>query len=417
MLFLSLYYRGALDEKLIHRYAMKPVFVSTVDQVLLAFLNYPRFPVREFALRGAHWIIDEVHAYTPFTLSLIMDAIDYAIRYLRTHVTVMSATLPSAMAEELEKRGLKPLLPFDSISERYRSRKRVDVVVRDEPLENAVDEIAGERGKTLVVANTVTRARRIYEELKNRVGEERVHLFHSRFINVDKRKKMELVETIREGVLVATQVVEVSLDIDYDAMYTEAAPIDALIQRFGRVNRRGAKKGRVYIFEPEGKRKHLPYDKEAFNASLNLLGELEGIGSELDLLNINDRFYSEVWGRYERKFAERPLLRTLKTVNRWKGSEGWLSTRDTFISLPAIPMPYLERAMELAAEWENLTERERLKAAVYIAEHTLNVPIWILEENRMNNEDLYTRFGVLGIDLEYNPTTGLKEGKPGALMF
>lgn len=417
MLFLSLYYRGALDEKLIHRYAMKPVFVSTVDQVLLAFLNYPRFPVREFALRGAHWIIDEVHAYTPFTLSLIMDAIDYAIRYLGTHVTVMSATLPSAMAEELEKRGLKPLLPFDSISERYRSRKRVDVVVRDEPLENAVDEIAGERGKTLVVANTVTRARRIYEELKNRVGEERVHLFHSRFINVDKRKKMELVETIREGVLVATQVVEVSLDIDYDAMYTEAAPIDALIQRFGRVNRRGAKKGRVYIFEPEGKRKHLPYDKEAFNASLNLLGELEGIGSELDLLNINDRFYSEVWGRYERKFAERPLLRTLKTVNRWKGSEGWLSTRDTFISLPAIPMPYLERAMELAAEWENLTERERLKAAVYIAEHTLNVPIWILEENRMNNEDLYTRFGVLGIDLEYNPTTGLKEGKPGALMF
>ncbi len=114
MLFLSLYHRGELDGKLIHRYAMRPVFVSTVDQVLLAFLNYPRFPVREFALRGgAHWIVDEIHAYTPpFTLSLILDGIEYAAKHLGTKVTVMSATLPGPLREELEKRGgLKELLP------------------------------------------------------------------------------------------------------------------------------------------------------------------------------------------------------------------------------------------------------------------------------------------------------------------
>ena len=417
MLFLSLYYRDALDKKLLHRYAMKPVFVSTVDQVLLAFLNYPRFQIKEFALRGAHWIIDEIHAYTPFTLALIMDAVEYATGYLGTHVTVMSATLPLLLAGELEIRGLKPLLPFESVAERYSSRKRVDVAVKDEPLENAIDDISKERGKTLVVTNTVTRARRIYEELKSRVGADRVYLFHSRFINRDKREKMELVEKIESGVLVATQVVEVSLDIDYDAMYTEAAPIDALIQHFGRVNRRGTKKGRVYIFEPEGRRKHLPYDKDAFNASLDLMGDVEGITSEHDLLRINDRFYNDIWSRYERKFAEHPLLRTLKTVNRWKGSEGWLSTRDTFISLPTVPRPYLERAIELASEWEELTERQHLEATVYVMEHTINVPIWVLNENRVHNEDLYTRFGVFGIDMGYDHNIGLREEKPGALMF
>lgn len=129
LLFLSLYYRGgALDERLLHRYAMKPVFVSTVDQVLLAFLNYPRYPVREFALRGgAHWIIDEIHAYSPYTLSLILDGIEYARRHLGgAEVTVMSATLPSPpLAEELEKRGLKPLIPFKKVEERYSSRKRL----------------------------------------------------------------------------------------------------------------------------------------------------------------------------------------------------------------------------------------------------------------------------------------------------
>ncbi len=407
MLFLSLYYRNELDKKVLHRYSMKPVFVSTVDQVLLAFLNYPRFPVREFALRNAHWIIDEIHAYTPYTLSLIINAIDHSIRSLNTKVTVMSATLSSPLAGELEKRGLKELLPSRVAESRYKSRRRVEVEVRDEALINAVNDIAEEKGRALVVTNTVNRAREIYKELKEK--REDVYLFHSRFINEDKRRKMELVEGIQRGILVATQVVEVSLDIDYDVLYTEAAPIDALVQRFGRVNRRGLKRrGRSYIFKPEGKRPYLPYDRKAFDASLNLLGELEGIESELDLLRINDSFYEAIWGRYERAINGRQLLK-LKEVTRWKLADRYLSTRDTFITLPAVPIPFLDRAIELAADWDGMTQRERLEAAVYVIEHTVNVPIWILKENMHHNDDLYDVFGVLGVDIEYSPEVGLKE--------
>ncbi|AEK72015.1 CRISPR-associated helicase Cas3 domain-containing protein [Thermococcus sp. 4557] len=415
MLFLSLYRKGALDERLIHRYAMRPIFVSTIDQVLLAFLNYPRFPVREFALRGAHWIIDEIHAYSPFTLSLILDAIEYAIKYLKAHVTVMSATLPSHVIAELEGRGLQPLIPLKSVEERYRSRKRVDVKVRDEPLMNAVDEIAGEGGKVLVVANTVTRARHLYEELRRKRKD--VYLFHSRFINKDKENKMELVGKIDRGILVATQVVEVSLDIDYDVMYTETAPLDSLIQRFGRVNRRGQKKGRVYIFQPEGKRKHLPYDRDAFKASLALLGELEGMESELHLLELNDRFYDEIWNNYEGKLEERPLLKTLRTINRWKKSEDWLSTRDTFMTLPAIPRPFINTAAEFASRWDELSREKRLDAAVYVMEHTVNVPIWVLGEARLYSEDIYERFGVFGVDVDYDSEVGIKEEKKKLMLF
>jgi CRISPR-associated endonuclease/helicase Cas3 len=377
LLFLSLYYRGALDERLFHRYAMKPVFVSTVDQVLLAFLNYPRYPVREFALRGAHWIIDEIHAYSPYTLSLILDGIEYAKRHLGAEVTVMSATLPSPLAGELEKMGMKPLIPLEKVNARYSSRKRVGIRVRDEPLINAVDEIAGEKGKVLAVANTVTRARELYTELKER--REDVYLFHSRFTNEDKRKKMEMVDKIEGGILVATQVVEVSLDIDYDIIYTETAPIDALIQRFGRVNRRGLKKGQALVFEPEGKRAYLPYDKKSFEASVNLLGELENTGSELDLLRLNDRFYEEIWSGFESAINQHWLKRkTLKTLSRWKGSEDWLSTRDTFISLPALPRPFLDTAIEYASNWEELSDEEKLEATVFVIEKTVNVPIWVL---------------------------------------
>ncbi len=407
MLFLSLYYRGELDKKLIHRYAMKPVFVSTVDQVLLAFLNYPRFPLRELALRNAHWIIDEIHAYTPFTLSLIINAIEHAMNYLSTRVTVMSATLSNLLAEELEKRELKPLIPPESVKKRYSSLKRVRVIIKGEPLSNVTDDIVEERGKVLVVANTVKRARELYEELRKRRRD--VYLFHSRFINEDKRKKMELVDRIEGGILVATQVVEVSLDIDYDVMHTEAAPVDALVQRFGRVNRRGLRSGRVYIHEPEGKRPYLPYDRRAFDASLNLLGELEGIESELDLLRINNRFYEEVWDEYDRVINGRQPLIKLRDVTRWLLAEEHLSTRDAFITLPAVPRPFLEEAIELAAGWDETNHEERLKAAVYIIEHTINVPIWTLKEHLHHNEDLYNVFGVFGVELDYDSEVGLKE--------
>ncbi|NJE10544.1 CRISPR-associated helicase Cas3' [Thermococcus sp. MAR1] len=410
MLFLSLYLSGKLDEKLIHRYAMKPIFVSTVDQVLLAFLGYPRFPVREFALRGAHWIIDEIHAYTPFTLSLILDGIEYALKYLGTKVTVMSATLPAPLAEELGRRGLKELLPDKGVASRYHSRRRVKIRIGNGNLFDAVDEIARQRGKVLVVANTVGRARRVYEEIKAKRDD--VYLFHSRFINRDKREKMELVEKIKSGILVATQVVEVSLDIDYDVMYTEVAPVDALIQRFGRVNRRGKKRGIAYIFEPEGNKKHLPYDRDAFEETLNLLGELEGVENELELLRLNDRFYTAIWNKYERELKKGFLWKSrdgLGRITKWSRGEKLLSTRDTFMSLPAVPRPFLEKAIDYASRWEERSHEKRLDATVYVIEHTVNVPIWTLKENLHDNDDLREHFGVFGVELEYSRETGLTE--------
>ncbi|WP_457742239.1 CRISPR-associated helicase Cas3' [Thermococcus sp.] len=406
LLFLSLYMEGRLDEKLLNRYAFRPIFVSTVDQVLLAFINYPKFPVREFALRKAHWIIDEIHAYTPYTLSLILDGIDYSRRFLGTEVTVTSATLPEPLKEELERRGLTQLIPDELSKKRYLRKKRVNVELRDETVFDALDEIANEKGKTLVVVNTVTRAREVYSQLKTMRDD--VYLFHSRFINRDKRRKMRLVEEIKRGILVATQVVEVSLDIDYDTLYTEIAPIDALIQRFGRVNRRGLKVGTAKVFATP---QNLPYTKSALKVSMEYAPQLEDARNELDFLEINDRFYREIWNEYEKTLKERPLLKTLRTVHGWKRGDRFLSTRDTFMSLPAVPNPFLNEAIEYATKWEKLDKEDKLKATVYVIEHTLNVPLWTLKDNFIENDALLRHFGVYGVDLDYNSEIGLLEGE------
>ena len=96
----------------------------------------------------------------------------------------------------------------------------------------------------------------MYRLVRNRIGQTHAMLFHSRFIEQDRQEREErIVEGNQKTsgfVAVVTQIVEVSLDIDYDVMFTQVAPVDALVQRFGRVNRKG-QKGLVpvYVFQPD----------------------------------------------------------------------------------------------------------------------------------------------------------------------
>ncbi len=100
----------------------------------------------------------------------------------------------------------------------------------------------------LYCVNTVKHAQEVYEALKETVKSSDLVLYHGRFNTEDKQKLLKLITTEKPAVLVATQIVEISLNIDYDVLFTEAAPIDSLVQRFGRVNRFGKKEGKVYIF-------------------------------------------------------------------------------------------------------------------------------------------------------------------------
>jgi len=238
-----------------------------------------------------------------------------------------------------------------------------------------------------------------------------VYLFHSRFTVRDKEEKMRLVNEISSGILVATQVVEVSLDIDYDTLYTEVAPIDSLIQRFGRVNRRGMKEGRAYVYAVEGKRFYLPYSKRSVEASLSMVKELEEAKNELDFLRLNDSFYEEIWDEYESELKKKYLERqALRTIHRFR-KESWLSTRDTFMSLPAIPLKFWNNVVELAERWDDLGEKEKAEGMFKVIGSVINVPIWILKDNLLYDEKVYKLFGVYGIDLEYDSEVGLIERK------
>ena len=236
----------------------------------LAQLNYP--PVRVFSpyqmlkgmyrLKGyeallsdyhsATFIFDEIHAYEVKRLALILKTIEYLAQNFNACFLIMSATFPTLIKGWLRQALGDPseIVAEPALFEQFRRHRLVlldSELLSDEGLERITNDARA--GKSvLVVCNLVDRVQTAYRQLDERLKDTSVHveLLHGRFNMRDRSAKEKLVREVagstseqrRPIVLVATQVVEVSLDIDLDTIYTDPAPLEALVQRFGRINRR-----------------------------------------------------------------------------------------------------------------------------------------------------------------------------------
>jgi len=274
----------------------------------LARLNY--YPVRvlspyqilkgPYCLKGyesllsdcfnAAFILDEVHAYEAKRLALILATVKYLRQYFGANFFVMSATLPRLLQDRL-KDALGNYTFLQATPDLFSKFQRHCLWLKDGDLLNpeSLHEIAQvvQGGQSvLVCCNTVKRAQDAYLYLKKRLGSRfEVVLLHGRFNGRDRLVKEKVVRQAtgsksdqrKSILLIATQVVEVSLDIDLDVIYTDPAPLEALLQRFGRINRRRSKKSAdVYVFrEPADGQKI--YREDIVRASLDVLEKNNGM--------------------------------------------------------------------------------------------------------------------------------------------
>ena len=229
----------------------KPFTICTIDQVLTMGFNMGYWELKSFHAINAKIIIDEIHLYSPYTLGLTVAT----MRYLKTEFSasfyIMSATMPSKLLDLLSGTLSTDNLKIIEDKELLNQSNNI-FEVREKSVDELHTEIENEiksGKKVMIVVNTVAEAIRLYEKYK------KFHpiCYHSKFINKDKTKKETMIfDNEKKGggtVLIATQIVEVSLDIDYDILFTENAPIDAIIQRAGRINRSGEKNDtRVIVF-------------------------------------------------------------------------------------------------------------------------------------------------------------------------
>jgi len=293
---------------------MKPVTVGTIDQLLTAGFNAGRWTLKEVNTSNAVIIIDEIHAYDGWTMGLIISAIRH-FSSLGAQFMLMSATMPQSL-QQLFLRELKDavLIKEDSLL----NAKRSKYFVVDDLIDNAVDDV--EKAvlggiKVLVVVNTV----KLCQDLTQNLFHLNPVCYHSQFILKDRKAIEERLDNAK--LVIATQVVEVSLDIDYDWLFTECAPPDAIAQRAGRVNRYRdqQKDSRVYIFKASKKAEkiynqiNLPnFLEQSFEEFKNAPNEM----SENDLNEVVEKVYKEYQIEHFETFKAAVQQYRLSQVNR-----------------------------------------------------------------------------------------------------
>ncbi|GCF92691.1 CRISPR-associated helicase/endonuclease Cas3 [Enterococcus florum] len=230
--------------------------VTTLDQTFDFVYHYAGFEQKLATFAYSKVVIDEIQMYSPDLLAYLIKGLkeiqDFGGKFL-----VMTATLPPYLLDLFKSRGLEWKMnkqPF--LNEKLLERHHLQIL--EEGIKAEVISDIYHSGKLLVICNTVRKAKEVYEQLTELMPDENINLFHSQFIRKDRQSKendiLNFAESEdEEGIWVATQVVEASLDIDFDMLVTELSELNGLFQRMGRCYRKRTLKNRdepnVYVFD------------------------------------------------------------------------------------------------------------------------------------------------------------------------
>ncbi len=409
-----------------------PVKVATMHQILKNTLKGKGWEFALLEYRNALFIFDEFHTYNAFYTGLMLASVKLLINEFNAKVMFMSATIPYFMMQLIvdnifdgDKTAIyKP--SYESASDKIiLERKRHQLFCINARLDDNMDLILRyiNNHSVLIIVNNVKTAQDIYER-KEFDGVEDKCLLHSGLHANDRREIEKRIThedvSQRPRLLIATQAVEVSLDIDYDVAFIENAPIDALIQRFGRVNRAGKKSVKpwnmadgqqgtvpVYLFKDIiGK---VPfYDKDIMSSTWNELLHLNTQTlSEDDLVKVCNKVYingysNQQWEDFEHGFHN-------DTINQF--SKKWLAgdwsrwTDGLFENNQKVDMI----CDNLVADYEALIEQRN-----YIEANRLLVQIY---PHYLSNKRSYKSDGNLWLGYEYEYISGVGYKKKEVDVF
>lgn len=291
-----------------------PLNIATMDSMFDFVYKYPGYELKLTTLSYSKIVIDEIQAYGPDLLAYLIYGLE-KISEQGGKIAILTATLPPFVRDLLKKNinFKESEKPFINGMKRHNvkvlDRKICSEDIKEKFIEN---KKKGCSNKILVVCNTIKEAQKIYEELRKYkdIDNENLNILHSRFIRKERLAKEEQIIEFgktydeegnidsQDGIWISTSIVEASLDIDFDYLFTELQDLNSLFQRFGRCNRKGVKNSDSYncyvycdINESsfiDGKTGFI--DRTMFDLSKEAILECDGALSEEDKVNLIDKY-------------------------------------------------------------------------------------------------------------------------------
>lgn len=300
---------GKLEESILQNHVGASIKVLTPHQMMSVVFGIKGYEAMAMDLKGCDVILDEIHTYSDMTQAIVLRIIEILVS-LDCRIHVGTATMPSILYDKIlhllggPNAVYEVKLDDDTLS--TFNRHQIYKIGNFEISKEIIDTAINSNQKVLIVCNQVKRAQETYKELLELYPHIKKMLIHSRYKRNDRarleRELKEYYNTLQNEacIVVSTQVVEVSLDISFDIMITECAPIDALAQRFGRINRKRNKdtighfKPIYVIAPPKDPKEALPYSLEVLRQTYSVLPDHGNVMEETGIQEMIDAVYPDI---------------------------------------------------------------------------------------------------------------------------
>lgn len=412
-----------------------PVTVCTIDQLFDFVFKAAGFEMKLATLSYSKIVIDEIQMYSPELTSFLL----YGLKQIAEFggkFSVITATFPPVLNHFLKK------LKIDFIeSENFIEDKiRHSVKVLDEEMSaEFIDKIyqKNKNLKILVVCNTIKKANEIYEKL-NETKNVNINLIHSRFINSDRKKKdkeiFEFASSTESGIWIGTQVIEASLDIDFDVLITELSDLNGLFQRMGRCYRKRKFDGTTgkyncFVFSKKCSGTFGEYsivDKEIHKKSKEALNKVDKFLSESHKISLIEKVYSYESLKNTKYFEtiEKTInfLENLLSEYSMTGGEAQKKLRNIF-NEDIIPLKIFEENKDeflknreiINQKFENFKTEDRkkmiikkIKAKEMLEGFKVSVPAYLLKDREIEFFQLSDYETLKIVDCKYTYEKGVE---------
>ena len=398
--------------------------VGTIDQLLMAALNQKHLMLRHLGITGKVVVIDECHAYDAY-MNVYLDRILQWLGAYNIPVILLSATLPgkrrselitsyskcknkNVLAELKENRDY-PLLSWSNGESVYykklkceKTMKSVSIKkIKDEDIISSIKKAMDCDGSVGIILNTVVRAQQFIRMIQEEFPNGRILIDHSRFLLEDRLANEEsIIKHVgklsdlndRKGtIIIGTQVLEQSLDLDFDLLITDLCPMDLLLQRIGRLHRHdrnrpaGLEKATCFVLncDPDGLEpgSKIIYDEYLLKRTSDLLPETMLLPEDISIL-VQETYKSDVENQPYEKEYEKYILdiknsETNASANCIKKAKKSKSTFSNFHP-------------DLHAVLENMKITDDATAKATVREGSTSIDVIVLKRNDARSAKIIT---------------------------